>query len=82
VWEAGKRYPVWMSHGDAVTVLPPGFTVIAKTTSAPVCRDCRRENAILPACSFTPKSPTSPEGDKLLSDTSPTALPDAKMTGA
>ena len=25
VWEPGKRYPVWMSHGDRVTQLPQGF---------------------------------------------------------
>ncbi|TDJ64152.1 MAG: glutamine-hydrolyzing GMP synthase [Proteobacteria bacterium] len=27
---------VWMSHGDHVTVLPPGFKVIATTNSAPI----------------------------------------------
>ena len=27
---------VWMSHGDKVTVLPPGFEVIGSTPSAPV----------------------------------------------
>jgi GMP synthase (glutamine-hydrolysing) len=27
---------VWMSHGDAVTVAPPGFTVTASTASTPV----------------------------------------------
>lgn len=27
---------VWMSHGDQVTALPPGFSVTAKTTSCPV----------------------------------------------
>jgi GMP synthase (glutamine-hydrolysing) len=27
---------VWMSHGDAVTVPPPGFTVVAATAGAPV----------------------------------------------
>ncbi|WP_034990671.1 glutamine-hydrolyzing GMP synthase [Beijerinckia mobilis] len=25
VWEKGGTYPVWMSHGDTVTDLPPGF---------------------------------------------------------
>ena len=25
VWEVGRRYPVWMSHGDRVTRLPHGF---------------------------------------------------------
>ncbi|HEX7437618.1 MAG TPA: glutamine-hydrolyzing GMP synthase [Caldimonas sp.] len=27
---------VWMSHGDKVTVLPPGFTLMASTPSCPV----------------------------------------------
>jgi GMP synthase (glutamine-hydrolysing) len=35
VWERGKRYPVWMSHGDAVTGLPPGFSRIAASENAP-----------------------------------------------
>ena len=25
VWQKGEKYPVWMSHGDRVTRLPPGF---------------------------------------------------------
>jgi len=28
---------VWMSHGDKVVDLPPGFAVVARTASAPVC---------------------------------------------
>ena len=30
------RMPVWMSHGDRVTAVPPGFAVTARTDSAPV----------------------------------------------
>jgi GMP synthase (glutamine-hydrolysing) len=36
VWEVGERYPVWMSHGDRVTVLPPGFAAIATSANAPI----------------------------------------------
>jgi GMP synthase (glutamine-hydrolysing) len=36
VWEKGKRYPVWMSHGDAVSALPPGFVKIAASENAPM----------------------------------------------
>ncbi len=36
VWEVGQRYPVWMSHGDRVTKLPPGFTAIATSPNAPI----------------------------------------------
>ena len=36
VWEKAKRYPVWMSHGDAVTELPPGFSRLAASENAPL----------------------------------------------
>ena len=29
VWQPGERAPVWMSHGDRVTKLPPGFRAVA-----------------------------------------------------
>src|SRR3954471_18278504 len=35
IWEVGKRYPVWMSHGDRVTRLPEGFEVMATSENAP-----------------------------------------------
>ena len=35
-FHAGDRLPVWMSHGDKVTALPPGFCSTASTPSAPV----------------------------------------------
>ena len=31
-----SQLDVWMSHGDKVTQVPPGFEVIAKTESAPI----------------------------------------------
>ncbi|MFY9772430.1 MAG: glutamine-hydrolyzing GMP synthase, partial [Xanthobacteraceae bacterium] len=36
VWETGQRYPVWMSHGDRVTKLPPGFGAIGTSPNAPI----------------------------------------------
>jgi GMP synthase (glutamine-hydrolysing) len=36
VWLKGDSYPVWMSHGDRVTVLPPGFHRIATSPNAPM----------------------------------------------
>ncbi|HEY7245454.1 MAG TPA: glutamine-hydrolyzing GMP synthase [Xanthobacteraceae bacterium] len=35
-WRKGERYPVWMSHGDRVTGLPPGFQTIATSANAPI----------------------------------------------
>ena len=36
VWQRGQKYPVWMSHGDRVTVLPPGFRALAAAPNAPI----------------------------------------------
>ncbi|MGU9961828.1 MAG: glutamine-hydrolyzing GMP synthase [Candidatus Puniceispirillales bacterium WSBS_2018_MAG_OTU23] len=35
VWDEGGGYQVWMSHGDKVTQLPDGFSVIATSQGAP-----------------------------------------------
>jgi GMP synthase (glutamine-hydrolysing) len=36
VWTVGHKYPVWMSHGDRVTELPPGFRSVATSANAPI----------------------------------------------
>ena len=36
VWEKGEKYPVWMSHGDRVTELPQGFSVLGTSPNAPI----------------------------------------------
>ena len=36
VWVKGQKYPVWMSHGDRVTELPPGFKVLGTSPNAPI----------------------------------------------
>jgi GMP synthase (glutamine-hydrolysing) len=35
-WRKGEKYPVWMSHGDRVTVLPPDFHVLGTSPNAPI----------------------------------------------
>lgn len=35
VWDVGSSEQVWMSHGDRVTELPPGFRVVATSEGAP-----------------------------------------------
>jgi GMP synthase (glutamine-hydrolysing) len=35
VWPQGEHQQVWMSHGDRVVSLPPGFVVTATSTGAP-----------------------------------------------
>jgi GMP synthase (glutamine-hydrolysing) len=36
VWEVGQKYPVWMSHGDRVTVPPTGFKAVGTSPNAPI----------------------------------------------
>jgi GMP synthase (glutamine-hydrolysing) len=36
VWRVGERYPVWMSHGDRVTKLPPGFQAVGTAPNSPM----------------------------------------------
>jgi GMP synthase (glutamine-hydrolysing) len=33
--DEGGREPVWMSHGDKITAIPPGFEVLATSESSP-----------------------------------------------
>ncbi|MDP1911317.1 MAG: glutamine-hydrolyzing GMP synthase, partial [Hyphomicrobium sp.] len=67
VWQVGKRYPVWMSHGDRVTRLPDGFTVKATSENAPfaVASDEKRR---IYTTMFHPEVVHTPDGAKLLSN--------------
>ncbi len=47
VWPAGTRHQVWMSHGDRVTRLPEGFSVIATSEGAPYRGHRRRGPPLL-----------------------------------
>jgi GMP synthase (glutamine-hydrolysing) len=65
VWSIGSRQPVWMSHGDRVTVLPPGFRPVAVSDGAPyavVADDARRFYAV----QFHPEVVHTPHGAELL----------------
>src|SRR5829696_6028088 len=65
VWRKGERYPVWMSHGDRVTRLPPGFEVIGASENAPfaaVADEARRFYAV----QFHPEVVHTPHGAALL----------------
>jgi GMP synthase (glutamine-hydrolysing) len=35
VWQVGGREQVWMSHGDRVTAIPPGFVIVGHSEGAP-----------------------------------------------
>ncbi|TVS01045.1 MAG: glutamine-hydrolyzing GMP synthase, partial [Rhodospirillales bacterium] len=65
VWQVGSREPVWMSHGDRVTALPPGFRAVAVSTGAPfaaIADDTRRFYGL----QFHPEVVHTPHGAQLL----------------
>ncbi|MDE2335529.1 MAG: glutamine-hydrolyzing GMP synthase [Rhodospirillales bacterium] len=65
VWQKGGRATVWMSHGDRVTRLPPGFRIAAASEAAPfaVCADEARHYY---GTMFHPEVVHTPEGAALL----------------
>ena len=65
VWRQGAREQVWMSHGDRVTKLPPGFRVVASSEGAPfaLCADDARKFYGL---MFHPEVVHTPHGAQLL----------------
>jgi len=44
-WSMGERHQVWMSHGDRITKMPPGFAVAGVSANAPfaVIQDEKRK---------------------------------------
>ncbi|MEM7100393.1 MAG: glutamine-hydrolyzing GMP synthase [Pseudomonadota bacterium] len=56
---------VWMSHGDKVVVVPPGFEVTASTTSAPIAAMEDPVRGIY-AVQFHPEVTHTQHGDRLL----------------
>ena len=67
IWEVGKRYPVWMSHGDRVTRLPQGFTVKATSENAPFAIASDESRRIYTTM-FHPEVVHTPDGAKLLAN--------------
>ncbi len=42
LWAEGETHQVWMSHGDKVTALAPGFRPVAQFARRAVCGDRQR----------------------------------------
>ncbi len=67
LWKEGESHQVWMSHGDKVEVLPPGFRVVATSERAPfavVADDARRFYGTM----FHPEVVHTPDGGKLIAN--------------
>ena len=64
-WEPGESHQVWMSHGDKVTELAPGFRPVAASPGAPfavIADDARHYYAM----QFHPEVVHTPDGAKLI----------------
>ena len=56
---------VWMSHGDKVTQLPEGFSIIASTESAPIAAMCNPEKNFY-GVQFHPEVTHTKQGGRIL----------------
>jgi len=67
LWHVGEKHQVWMSHGDRVESLAPGFEVVAKSEGAPFAI-ATNEEAKRYSMMFHPEVVHTPDGGKLLSN--------------
>jgi GMP synthase (glutamine-hydrolysing) len=67
LWAVGEKHQVWMSHGDRVETLAPGFAVVARSEGAPfaIATD---EEAKRYSVMFHPEVVHTPDGGKLLAN--------------
>src|SRR5262249_9720826 len=61
-----EEFPVWMSHGDHVTIAPPGFQVIAETDNA--LGAVENQGRGIYGLQFHPEVAHTPDGKKVLSN--------------
>ncbi|GAA5543098.1 GMP synthase [glutamine-hydrolyzing] [Ochrobactrum soli] len=65
IWAKGTRHQVWMSHGDRVTALPDGFTIIGTSPNAPFAAIADEKRKYY-GVQFHPEVVHTPDGAKLL----------------
>lgn len=67
VWAKGGRHEVWMSHGDRIEAIPPGFRAVAVSAGAPfaaIADDERRRYGV----QFHPEVVHTVDGAALISN--------------
>ena len=64
-WTVGENHQVWMSHGDRITKMPPGFEIVGVSANAPfaIIQDEKRKYYGL---MFHPEVVHTPDGAKLI----------------
>ncbi len=67
LWKEEEKHQVWMSHGDRVDTLAPGFKVVATSEGAPyavIANEARRYYGM----QFHPEVVHTPDGGKLIAN--------------
>ena len=67
LWQVGEKHQVWMSHGDRVESLAPGFEIVARSEGAPFAI-ATNEEARRYSLMFHPEVVHTPDGGKLLAN--------------
>ena len=67
LWAAGERHQVWMSHGDKVDCMPPGFAAVATTDGAPYAITADEQRRFY-GVQFHPEVAHTPDGGKLIAN--------------
>jgi GMP synthase (glutamine-hydrolysing) len=67
VWAVGAKEQVWMSHGDRVTGLPPGFSAVGRSDNAPFAA-IADETRHFYGIQFHAEVAHTPQGAKLLAN--------------
>lgn len=67
LWAPGEKHQVWMSHGDKVEALPPGFRIVAQSDGAPFAASVHPDRRFY-GVQFHPEVVHTPDGGKLISN--------------
>ncbi|MHB0948125.1 MAG: glutamine-hydrolyzing GMP synthase [Gemmatimonadaceae bacterium] len=66
-FDAGERTPVWMSHGDHVEAVPPGYRVTARSGTQAIAA-MRHESRPVHAVQFHPEVAHTPRGSQVIAN--------------
>jgi len=67
LWAPGDRHQVWMSHGDKIEAMPPGFRMVGHSPGSPLAASANDERKLY-GLQFHPEVAHTPDGGKLIAN--------------